>query len=191
MARGAVLGALNGYTDADPEADRSEEVLTGGAAGGLLGAGADVAGAVGSKGLKMLRTQGSKEKETAGAIAKWVRGKLPAKPAPAVPTPVAAPSTPVSPPVRPIRPSFTRVQPSKPIRPLPSQPPTTPAAAPANGIDASLESIISKLRASQPGEVGNVIGDAELAMGKGAPQPDLEALLRRSIIAKGGVPVSP
>lgn len=55
----------------------------------------------------------------------------------------------------------------------------TPAKS--ESFDAQLTRQIKKLRAEQPDEIGNVIGDADIAQGAGQVEPDLAQLLRRSI----------
>jgi hypothetical protein len=52
-------------------------------------------------------------------------------------------------------------------------------------MNGQLHGLLNKVRASQPEEIGNTSGDAEIAMGT-APeqQPDLEALLRASLKRK-------
>lgn len=175
LAKGAIYGATMGYTDPDPDADRRQEVIQNGILGGLFGAGADVVGAIGSKVGSKIAAQSDKERELATAIgsrAKEAYNRFRG-------TPINRPAV--------------RIPSSSPLRPgtVPglvgnTPPEVTPGTSPTS-IEEMLQSMVGKLRLAQPGEIGNQVGDAELAMRRSAPAPqDLEDLLRRSILAKGG-----
>lgn len=181
MTKGAIIGALQGFTDADPEADRSQETITRGAVGGALGLAGDMAGAGASKIGGMLRNQGAKEVGAARSIVNGVRNVITPKSIakPQVRLPSASPRVPGL--ERPID-AVLRATP-----PVAAQAPT---AAPSRSIDDVLEMLVGKMRAEQPNEIGSLYGDAEEAMNPPAPpQLSLEELLRRSIVAKGGTPL--
>lgn len=248
IAKGAVYGGLIGATEADPEANRPDDVVTNAITGGAMGAAADVIGAGGSKVGRMLKNQMTKEKDATQALMRRFRASrgatatapdtpppIPAVAPPALRPPQSnfprvptqsnyaqmmdAPSAPSPNPKSPTRPnaevgldeyiedwlrnqtppSPARIQttnlydqfgpgPASSPKPLPvaprpsaSTPPATPAAS-TRSIDDMLNSTLAKLRAIQPHEIGNVIGDAELAMQPPVPL-DLEELLRRSVAA--------
>lgn len=86
--RGAIYGALHGYTDADPEADRRAETIGQGIAGGALGFGAELAGAAGGRVLSAIKNQVSKERAVAQGIGKFASRLRPA----ASPAAASAPS---------------------------------------------------------------------------------------------------
>lgn len=177
MAKGAISGALSGFTDADPEADRSQEVVERGVTGGLLGAGADVIGAAGSKLGRMIKTQAGKEANVAGRVWRSLPGNKP----PVVPSGASVPAS------APAASSAGRLVPGRVPGLVGNTPPeVTPGTTPMS-INDLLESLTGKLRGAQPHEVGNLIGDAELAMRPHASD-NLEDLLRRSLAASQGHP---
>lgn len=213
LAKGAIYGALSGYTDADPEADRSTGTVTGGLIGGALGAGADAATA-GARGIgRLVRRQAGRESQAARAMVNTVRQRLTRnRPAPAnLPVgPLASPRVqtqsaistalqpqPVAPaPAAPMAAPSSAPTPASALRLMPSavpSPPATPVAptvtpgpraAAVTSIDDQITALLDRLRTAQPSETGNVWGDAEIAQGLHLPEPDLESLLRQSLLAK-------
>lgn len=210
MAKGAIVGGLLGFSDPNPEADRRSETVLGGLLGGGFGVGADVVGAAGSRAARWVADRLSKERAAANAVADFIKGAVrrvrgtPAAPPPSTPLPpaVSAPPAPIPPPAPPVSEADgiadalrkMGVPEDKIASAVVKQPvaPASPQAAPAPpaNVGQRLDAMLERMRASQPGEVGNKWTDAEVAQGIAANQEaDLMDLLRRSIIAKGGTPL--
>lgn len=187
--KGATYGALLPAAQADPNAglaQRGGEAVTGAVAGGLLGRYAGkVASKLGVSGNAIAsRLSAANESAPLDAVRSAV-GMQPKNVLRAVGSfdvlPEAADEA-----SAPATTTATQTAARSVAAPV-----VKPASAPPpSNLTSVLEGQLAKLRAVRPGGPGgNVWSDAEIAQGLDQPEPDLAALLRRSIVAQGGTPV--